>query len=128
MYVRIPNEIDIFGVTYIVRFGTELEGNRVAQIHFTEGIIDVASDMSNDICFVSFIHEVQHGILQGMNYFMSDRIYHDESFVERMSQGWSQVIKQIIAYNFDNDYVYEMLKEEEDEMPEKDTLNIPVEV
>jgi hypothetical protein len=127
LYIRIPEEIDIFGVTYIVRFGTELEGNRVAQIHFTEGIIDVASDMAHDICFVSFIHEVQHGILQGMNYFMSDRIYHDESFVERMSQGWSQVIKQIIAYNFDVDCLYEMLKEEEeDEMPEKDTLNIPV--
>jgi hypothetical protein len=126
LYIRIPETIDIFGVTYVVRFGTELDGNRVAQIHFTEGVIDVASDMSNDICFVSFIHEVQHGILQGMNYFMSDRIYHDESFVERMSQGWSQVIKQIIAYNFDIDYLYEMLKEEEDEMPEKDTLNIPV--
>jgi len=124
MYIRIPEEIDIFGVTYLVKFGTELDGNRVAQIHFTEGVIDVASDMSDEICFVSFIHEVQHGILQGMNHFMHERIYHDENFVERMSQGWSQVIKQIIEYNLDIDYLYETLKQTEEPEEKKDVLNI----
>jgi hypothetical protein len=126
LLIAIPETLEIFGVEYVVRWVDDLDGAQVAQIHFMEGTIDVLNNgMSPDIYFVSFMHEVVHGVLQGMNYFLGGRIYHDESFVERLSQGFAQVFKQIMAYNELVELDYK--DEEDDEMPETDVLNINVE-
>lgn len=126
--IAIPPEIDILGVTYEVDYVKEMEhGGQVAQIHYLEGTISIQKDMSPEIQFISFIHEVNHGILQGLNHFMRDMIYHDENFVETTAQAWGHVIKQIVDYNKAVEIVPEEEAEEDEEMPEKDILNIDIE-
>ena len=126
MNIAIPETIEIYGVEYKVNWVDELQGNQIAQIHFMEGTIDILNDgMSADIYFVSFMHEIVHGVLQGMNYFLGGRIYHDEAFVERLSQGFAQVFKQIMKHNEGVELVE--LSPEDEEMPDNDILNINVE-
>lgn len=119
--VGIPPEIEILGITYVVDYVDELEG-MAAQIHFLEGTIDIRTDMNPEIQFLSFMHEVTHGILQGLNHHMKDRIYHDEDFVEQLGQAYAQVIKQLVEYN--DKFEVERIPDEDEEMPEKDILNI----
>lgn len=132
MYIRIPEYIDIGGVTYPVEFTDTLDHGRVAQIHFLDGVIQIEKDMGEEVAFVSFMHEVTHGILQAMSHHLQGMIYHDERFVEQLAQMYTHVFKQIVEYNFDLEYLEEVLKQwhnemdkEKDEMPEHDVLNIP---
>jgi hypothetical protein len=126
MNIAIPETLEIFGVEYKVIWVDDLDGAQVAQIHFMEGTIEVLNNgMSADIYFVSFMHEVVHGVLQGMNYFLGGRIYHDESFVERLSQGFAQVFKQIMKHNQEVELVEGSVEDEE--MPDTDILNINIE-
>lgn len=97
--IRIPEAIEIGGITYLVEFDKELPGGRAAQIHFLEGIITIRPDMGDEVTFLSFMHEIVHGVMQSMNHFPDQMIYNDEDFTERTAQLMTSVFKQIMDYN-----------------------------
>lgn len=122
--IKIPPTIDIGGVTYVVKWVSELQHKLAAQIYFREGYIEIDENLNEEVAFVSFIHEIQHGIFGSQNFDLNRMIYHDENLVERSSQMWGQVIKQIVDYNSDSAYQDGLLGFEDEE---KDVLNINLE-
>ena len=100
----------------------------MAQIHFLDGTIHIQADMAPEVVFLSFCHELNHGVLQGMNHYLKNMIYHDETFVEQGAQAWAQIIKQIVDYNLTHVIEYRKEPEEEDEMPPIDASNVPPEI
>ena len=117
--IRIPELIEIGGISYEVRYEEDLPG-QAAQINFMEGVIRIKQGMGDEVTFLSFIHEVVHGIMQAQNHFPDQMIYNDEDFTERTAQLFTSVIKQIRDYNeLYDDY----FKPDEEEM---DTLEIDV--
>lgn len=125
--IRIPEALEIGGITYIVEFVEELPG-RAAQIHFMDGIISIRSDMGDEVTFLSFVHEVVHGVIQAQNHFPDQMIYNDENFTETTAQMMASVFKQIFDYNMLYDeYFAPQVEEESTVEEEKDTLEINVE-
>ena len=117
--IRIPELIEIGGISYEVRYEEDLPGQS-AQINFMEGVIRIRQGMGDEVTFLSFIHEVVHGIMQAQNHFPDQMIYNDEDFTERTAQLFTSVIKQIRDYNeLYDDY----FKPDEEET---DTLEIDV--
>lgn len=96
--IRIPEEIEIGGISYEVRYEEELPG-QAAQINFLEGVIRIKQGMGDEVTFLSFIHEVVHGVMQAQNHFPDQMIYNDEDFVERTAQLMTSIFKQIMYYN-----------------------------
>lgn len=121
--IRIPDAIEIGGITYEVQFHSELPQGRVAQIHFTKGTIEIDDGLGDEVTFVSFIHEIVHGVMQAQDHFQNDMIYNDEAFTERTAQLMTSVFKQIYDYNMLYDEYFAPQEEEE-----KDVLTIDVEV
>jgi hypothetical protein len=121
--IRIPEVIEIGGITYPVEFVDDLPSGRAAQIHFLEGVISIRSDMGDEVTFLSFIHEIVHGVMQSMNHFPDQMIYNDEDFTERTAQLMTSIFKQIMDYNLLYD---EFFAPQVEEMEEKDTLEINV--
>ena len=122
--IRIPEVIEIGGIAYTVEFVAELPG-RAAQIHFMDGVITIREDMGDEVTFLSFMHELVHGVMQSMNHFPDQMIYNDEDFTERTAQLMTSVFKQIYDYNMLYDEYFAPQVEEGEE--EKDTLKINVE-
>ena len=118
--IRIPDFIEIGGISYEVRYEEDLPG-QTAQIHFLEGVIRIKQGMGDEVTFLSFMHEVTHGVMQAMNHFPDQMIYNDEDFTERTAQLMTSIIKQIITYNELYDEYFAPQEEEE-----KDTLEIDV--
>lgn len=100
--IKIPPTIDIGSVTYDIIWVDELPGHLVAQIHFRDSVIELVNNLSSEVTFQSFIHECQHGVFISQNYDLHERIYHSDNLVERMSQMWAQIFKQIMKYNLEN--------------------------
>ena len=111
--IRIPDVIEIGGITYVVEFVDDLPSGRVAQIEFIQGKISVRDDMADEVTFLSFIHEIVHGIMQSMNHFPCDMVYNDEDFTERFAQLMTSIFKQIYDYNILYDYYFAQQEEEE---------------
>ena len=111
--IRIPDVIEIGGITYVVEFVDYLPSGRVAQIEFIQGKISVRDDMADEVTFLSFIHEIVHGIMQSMNHFPCDMVYNDEDFTERFAQLMTSIFKQIYDYNILYDYYFAQQEEEE---------------
>ena len=111
--IRIPEVIEIGGIAYIVEFDEELPGGRAAQIHFLEGIITIRPDMGDEVTFLSFMHEVVHGVMQSMNHFPDQMVYNDEDFTERTAQLMTSIFKQIYDYNMLYDEYFAPQEEEE---------------
>jgi hypothetical protein len=120
--IKIPDYIEIGGITYHVRFNNELPAGRVAQIHFTDGTIDIESSMCDEVVFLSFMHEIVHGCMQSQNHFPNEMIYNDEDFTERTAQLLASIFKQIFVYNTQYEEFFAPQEEEE----EKETLEINV--
>jgi len=110
--IKIPQVIDIGGISYEIRWVAELQGKLAAQIFFRDGYIEIDENLSDEVAFVSFLHEVQHGIFGCQNYDINKMLYHDEGLVERSAQLWGQVIKQIVGYNSDCAYADGLLAPE----------------
>ena len=117
--MRIPEVIEIGGISYIVEFVEELPG-QAAQINFMAGTIKIRSDMGDEVTFLSFMHELVHGVMQAQNHFPDQMIYNDENFTETTAQMLNSVFKQIYDYNM----LYEEYFAPQEE--EKDTLEIDV--
>ncbi len=127
--IRIPEAIEIGGITYEVRFQEDLPGNQAAQIHFLEGVIRMRSDMGDEVTFLSFIHEIVHGVMQALNHFPDAMIYNDENFTEQSAQLFTSIFKQIYDYNMLYDeYFAPQVEEEVVDEDEQDILTIDVEV
>lgn len=110
--IRIPEAIEIGGITYVVKFVEELPG-QAAQINFLEGVIRLRSDMGDEVSFLSFMHEIFHGIIQAQNHFPDQMIYNDENFTETSAQMLTSVFKQIYDYNMLYDEFFAPQEEEE---------------
>lgn len=125
--IRIPEAIEIGGVTYKVEFEEELPG-RAAQIHFLEGVISIRNDMGDEVTFLSFIHEIVHGVIQAQNHFPDQMIYNDENFTETTAQMLTSVFKQIYDYNMLYDEYFAPQTEELQALKddEETVLNIDV--
>lgn len=125
--IRIPEAIEIGGITYAVEFVDELPG-RAAQIHFLDGVISIRSDMGDEVTFLTFMHEIVHGVIQAQNHFPDQMIYNDENFTETTAQMMTSVFKQVYDYNLLYDEFYAPQTEElqalEDD--EETVLNIDV--
>jgi len=124
--IKIPDYLEIGGVTYKVTFSEDLPAGRVAQIHFTEGEIQIDSTMCSEVVFLSFMHEVVHGCMQSQNHFPNDMIYNDEDFTERTAQLMTSIFKQIFEFNIHYDEYFAPVEEEI--QGDKDVLTINVEV
>lgn len=120
--IKIPEALEIGGVTYIVKFVEDLPSGQAAQIRFLDGVIKVRTDMGDEVVFLSFMHEVVHGVMQSMNHFPNDMIYNDEDFTERTAQLMTSIFKQIFDYNMMYDEYFAPQEEEE-----KTVLNINLE-
>lgn len=125
--IRIPEAVEVGGVTYQVEFVEELPG-RAAQIHFMDGIVTIRSDMGEEVTFLSFMHEMVHATIQAQNHFPDQMIYNDENFTETTAQILTSVFKQIYDYNMLYDEYFAPQVEEESTEEEHDTLEINVEV
>ena len=119
--IRIPDVLEIGGITYVVEFVDNLPTGRVAQIEFLQGKISVMNDMADEVTFLSFMHEVVHGAMQSMNHFPCEMVYNDESFTERFAQLMTSVLKQVYDYNMLYDEYFAPQEEEK-----KDILNIDI--
>lgn len=117
--IKIPEEIQIGGITFKVKWEKEIGPGLVAQIHYRTAIIEILDDLSEEVAFASFIHELQHGVFGTQNYDLNEMIYHDENLVETSAQLWSQVIKQIVACNLMDNSV------DVEKVENKDLLRIP---
>lgn len=96
--IRIPDFIEIGGISYEVRYEEDLPGQS-AQINFMEGVIRIRQGMGDEVTFLSFMHEVVHGVMQAQNHFPDQMIYNDEDFTERTAQLMTSIFKQISGYN-----------------------------
>jgi hypothetical protein len=125
--IRIPEAIEIGGISYIVKYEEDLPG-QTAQIHFLEGVIRIKQGMGDEVTFLSFMHEVTHGVMQAMNHFPDQMIYNDEDFTERTAQLFTSIFKQIHDYNILYDEYFAKQEGEEEIFPEpdKDILDINV--
>lgn len=114
--IRIPEAIEIGGVTYKIDFTDDLPG-RAAQIHFMDGIITIRDDMGDEVTFLSFMHEIVHGVIQAQNHFPDQMIYNDENFTETTAQMMASVFKQISDYNllYDEYFAPQVEEGEEDQ-------------
>ena len=114
--IRIPEALEIGGITYMVEFVEELPG-RAAQIHFMDGVITIRSDMGEEVTFLSFMHEIVHGVMQAQNHFPDQMVYNDESFTETTAQMMTSVFKQIYDYNmlYDEYFAPQVEEGEEDQ-------------
>lgn len=110
--MRIPEVIEIGGISYIVTFVEDLPG-QAAQINFMEGTIKIRSDMGDEVTFLSFMHEIVHGITQAQNHFPDQMIYNNEHFTETTAQMLNSVFKQIYDYNMLYDEYFAKGEEEE---------------
>lgn len=128
--IRIPDALEIGGICYVVEFVDNLPQGRVAQIEFLQGKISVMDDMADEVTFLSFMHEVVHGVMQSMNHFPCDMVYNDEDFTERFAQLMTSIFKQVYDYNrLYDEYFAPQTEELKDlEEDEKDVLTINVEV
>lgn len=96
--IRIPDFIEIGGIAYEIRYEEDLPG-QAAQINFLEGVIRIKQGMGDEVTFLSFMHEVVHGVMQAQNHFPDQMIYNDEDFTERTAQLMTSIFKQISSYN-----------------------------
>jgi hypothetical protein len=124
--IRIPDFIEIGGITYQVRFNDNLPAGRVAQIHFTDGTIDIESTMCTEVVFLSFMHEIVHGVMQSQNHFPNEMIYNDEDFTERTAQLMASIFKQIFVYNTHYEEFFEPQEEESMVEEEHDVIVLDV--
>lgn len=124
--IRIPEALEIGGVTYIVEFVDELPSGQAAQIRFLDGIIKIRTDMGDEVIFLSFMHEIVHGVIQAQNHFPDQMIYNDENFTETTAQMMASVFKQIFDYNMLYDE-YFAPQVEEKSTEEKDVLELDIE-
>lgn len=113
--IRIPEALEIGGITYIVEFVDELPSGQAAQIRFLDGVIKIRTDMGDEVVFLSFMHEIVHGVMQSMNHFPNDMIYNDEDFTERTAQILTSVFKQIYDYNMLYDEYFAPQEEEKEQ-------------
>lgn len=123
IYVRIPNQIDIIGVTYDVEYVEKFEGYMVARIDYRANKIQIDKTLGESMAFQTFIHELTHGIFIALNIDKNSSIVLNEDMVERVSQIYSQIFKQILSYNMEPDYLDELLLKELDEI-DRDKLDL----
>lgn len=105
MFLKIPEQITIGGVTYQVEWKNEPFYNdnndeMVARILFTDSLIQISSvKMGEQMVDVSFLHEVLHGIFYCMGIVGEPKTVLNERFVEQNAHLWLQVFNQILEYN-----------------------------
>lgn len=128
MYVRIPSKIDIIGVTYDVEYVKAFSDGRVAQIDFRGNKIQIMKELGDNVTFVSFMHELTHGVFVSLNIYENETIFLNEDMIERMSQIYSQIFKQILKYNLDPEYIDKLLYDELDEICETNLDDVKVEL
>lgn len=129
--IRIPDVIEIGGVTYVVEYVDELPVGQVALISFIDGRIKIRNDMADEVTFLSFMHEIVHGVMQVQNHFTNGMIYNSEDFTERTAQIMTSIFKQIYDYNMLYDeYIAPQVEEEstEEESTEEDESILHIDI
>lgn len=99
--IMIPETIDIGGITYQVKFTDDMGEGNVGEIRFIDGIITISPRLGDEVAFISFVHEVTHGVMQSLNHFQNSMIYNDENFTEQTAQIMASIIKQIVYFNIE---------------------------
>ena len=122
--IKIPDKITIGGIDFEVKWVKELNNQNVALLQLREGAIEILDDLGEEVAFSSFIHEIFHSVLYTQNIWVDDWVKHDERFVETSAQLLSQIIKQIMDYNYDTAYIDGLLGPEKEKEEKKTVLNI----
>lgn len=97
----IPNKIRIGGQDISVVIKERLDNNKLGTICIAEGILQIANTFNNiQQCksskFVTFIHEVVHGVLDTMG---ESELSNNEKFVSTFSSLLVDTIEDIVKAN-----------------------------
>ena len=91
--MKIPKKLQIAGKVYDIRMvkGFYKKTDTWADICYSDSLINIDSDLSEQDVGISFLHEITHGILITMG---RKDLKSDEQFVECFSELLYQVIRQ----------------------------------
>jgi hypothetical protein len=84
--------------------GNEIKLETIANIHFLDNKINLCGDYTQQTTDISYTHELVHGILFAMGYQRGFVVEDDE--VERFTEGFAQILLQIMKQIIDYNVVY----------------------
>ena len=106
--MKIPNNITVGGIDWTIKFHPKDFLNRsgvemIANVDFRCGIINISSNLHEQLVDLAFLHELTHTIDYSMGYLSDENKPQNlpitDKTVELRAQLWLQVIKQLIDFN-----------------------------
>ena len=96
--MELPEKIDILGITYEIRLVDVIDHNPnlVGHISCPYQTIQIKASLPDDQKMQTFIHEVLHGIDEGLGFPLNSM--EDEQLVQQIATGFNQTFGRYIVF------------------------------